>query len=101
MARGFVAVTELEVRLPGSATLKDRRSALARLRNGLAERFGASVAEVGDRDMPQRGALLVASAQQSQADCDAFVHRLEGWLEERDVEVGIVQARAVTPGDLE
>ena len=43
----------------------------------------------------------MASAQQSQADCDAFLQQLEGWLEERDVEVGIRQARAVTPGDLE
>ena len=101
MGRGFVAVTELEVHLPGSATLKDRRSALARLRNGLADRFGASVAEVGDLDTPQRGALLVASAQQTQADCDAFVQRLEDWLAEREVEVGILQTRAVTPEDLE
>jgi len=101
MGRGFVAIAELELRLPGSATLKDRRSALARLRNGLAERFGASVVEVGDLDTPQRGALLVACAQQTQGQCDDLLQRLEGWLEERDVEVGIVQARTVTPGDLE
>ncbi|MFM7553088.1 MAG: DUF503 family protein, partial [Actinomycetota bacterium] len=74
---------------------------LARLRNGLAERFGASVAEVGDLDTPQRGALLVACAQQTQGQCDDLLQRLEGWLEGRDVEVGIVQARTVTPGDLE
>lgn len=101
MGRGFVAIAELEVRLPGSATLKDRRSALARLRSGLAERFGASVAEVGDLDTPSRGGLLVAVAQQTQAGCDELFDRLEGWLDERDVQVGIVQARSVTPGDLE
>lgn len=101
MGRGFVAVAELEVRLPGSATLKDRRSALARLRGGLVERFGASVAEVGDLDTAMSGALLVAVAQQTQAGCDELLDRLQRWLDDRDVVAEIVQARTVTPGDLE
>jgi uncharacterized protein YlxP (DUF503 family) len=101
MGRGFVAIAEVELRLPGSATLKDRRSALARLRNGIVERFGASVSEVGGRDRADQGDLLVAIALQTQTATDEAVQRLERWLDERDDQARLVQARVVTPEDVE
>jgi len=101
MCRGFIAIAEVELRLPGTASLKDRRSALARLRTGIVERFGASVAEVGGRDRAERGDLLVAIALQSQTAADEAITRLERWLEDREEATRLVQARALTPGDVE
>jgi uncharacterized protein YlxP (DUF503 family) len=100
MSSGFVGIISLDVRLPGAASLKDRRSALARLRHGLEQRFKASVAEVGERDAPQHGTLLAAIAVPSQEACDERVSDLERWLDEAEVRVSIRQLRSVTPEDL-
>ena len=60
MSSGFIGIISLDVRLPSSATLKDRRSALAKIRHGLQERYGAAVAEVGSLDTPSHAQLTAA-----------------------------------------
>ena len=100
MSSGFVGIVSLDVRLSGGATLKDRRSALARIRHGLAERFGAAVAEVGDLDTPWHGELTAAVVEQTQSGCDQRITALEEWLERETEGVSIIQARIVTPEDL-
>ncbi len=100
MSSGFVGIISLDVRLPGSATLKDRRSALAPLRRGLHERFGASVAEVGSIDTPWHARLTAALVQPSQHECDERVAELERWLDTHEVEIVVEQVRTVTPEDL-
>ncbi|MCE2524813.1 MAG: DUF503 domain-containing protein [Acidimicrobiia bacterium] len=50
----------LDVRLPGSRSLKEKRSVLRPLLERLQRRFGVSVAEVSHQDLWQRAALGVA-----------------------------------------
>ncbi len=100
MGSGFIGIITLDVRLPGSATLRDRRSALAKIRHGLQERFGASVAEVGSFDTPWQASITAALVQQTEQACTMRVAELERWLEERDVTVTITQVRTITPEDL-
>lgn len=100
MTNGFVGIVCLDVHLPGSATLKDRRSALAHLRRGLVERFGAAVAEVGDLDTPWQGRLTAAIVRQSQTDCEERLRALEDWTAEQPDAIAVRQVRVVTPEDL-
>lgn len=100
MSSGFVGIVCLDVHLHGGATLKDRRSALARLRRGLVERFGASVAEVGDLDTPWQGRLTAALVQQTLAACEERLAAVEAWSAEQPDEVAVRQLRIVTPEDL-
>jgi len=55
-----VAAMILDVRLPGSRSLKEKRSVLRPLLERLQRRFGVSVAEVSHQDLWQRAALGVA-----------------------------------------
>ncbi len=100
MSTGFIGIISLDVRLPGSATLKDRRSALAKIRHGLQERYGAAVAEVGSLDTPSHAQLTAALVQQTSQACDQRVAELERWLLEREVDVTVTQVRTITPEDL-
>jgi uncharacterized protein YlxP (DUF503 family) len=100
MSSGFVGIACLDVRLPGGATLKDRRSALAHLRRDLAERFGAAVAEVGDLDTPWHGRLTAALVRQTQSECQARLQAIEDWATEQPHAVEVRQVRIVTPEDL-
>ena len=56
----FVGVVRIELHLPGSASLKDKRSVLRSLKERIRERVRASVAEVDHQDLWQRAALGVA-----------------------------------------
>lgn len=100
MTSGFVGIACLDVNLPGSATLKDRRSALARVRRGLIERFGAAVADVGDLDTARRGSLTAVVVARSEGDCDRRLAALEAWTEACDEPVAVRLLRVVTPEDL-
>ncbi len=55
-----MAAMILDVRLPGSRSLKEKRSVLRPLLERLQRRFGVSVAEVSHQDLWQRAALGVA-----------------------------------------
>ena len=100
MSSGFVGIACIDVRLPGGATLKDRRSVLAHLRRGLTERFGAAVAEVGDLDTPWHGQLTAALVRQTQTECAERLQALEAWAAEQPDAVEVRQLRIITPEDL-
>ncbi len=100
MSSGFIGIITLDVRLPETATPKDRLSAMAKLRYGLHERFGASVAEFGRPDTPWQASITAALVQQTEQACTMRVAELERWLEEGEVTVTITQVRTITPEDL-
>lgn len=55
--RIFYGVGRLELHIPQSRSLKDKRSVLSSLKNRLAERSRVSVIECGPQDFWQRGDL--------------------------------------------
>jgi uncharacterized protein len=57
--RIFYGVGRLELHIPHSRSLKDKRAVLNSLKNQLAERFRVAVIECGPQDFWQRGDLGV------------------------------------------
>ena len=56
----FVGIVRIELHLPGSASLKDKRSVVRSLKQRIRQRVQAAVAEVDHQDLWQRAALGVA-----------------------------------------
>jgi uncharacterized protein YlxP (DUF503 family) len=66
----FVGIVRIELHLPGSTSLKDKRSVVQGLKERIRQRLHAAVAEVDHQDLWQRTALGVAvvSGQSHQVD---------------------------------
>jgi uncharacterized protein YlxP (DUF503 family) len=56
----FAGIVRIELHLPASTSLKDKRSIVRGLKDRIRERVRASVAEVDHQDLWQRAALGVA-----------------------------------------
>jgi hypothetical protein len=57
----WIAVVRLELLIPGSRSLKDRRQAVRSLKERLRNRYGVACAEVGDLGSWNRAALGIAA----------------------------------------
>ena len=93
-----VLATELDLRLPGCRSLKEKRAVLRPILDGLANRHPVAVAEVDHQDLWQRGAIGIAAvsgspshASEVMADAERFVwsfpeievvDSVRRWLEE-------------------
>jgi len=60
MSEGFVGILTADLHLAMSESLKDKRSALARLKNQLVRATGCAVAETGDHDLRRRALVTIA-----------------------------------------
>jgi len=56
----FAGIVRIELHLPGSTSLKDKRSIVRGLKDRIRDRVHAAVAEVDHQDLWQRAALGVA-----------------------------------------
>ena len=56
----FVGIVRIELHIPGSRSLKDKRSVVQGLKERIRQRVRAAVAEVDHQDLWQRAALGVA-----------------------------------------
>ena len=56
----FVGIVRIELHLPGSSSLKDKRSIVRALKERIRHRVQAAVAEVDHQDLWQRAALGVS-----------------------------------------
>ena len=56
----FVGVAKIQLVLPHSHSLKEKRMVLRRIRDRVRERIGVAIAEVGDQDVWQRAELGVS-----------------------------------------
>jgi uncharacterized protein YlxP (DUF503 family) len=81
----YVLAEEVELRLPDSHSLKDRRQIVTSLVEGARRRFGISAAEVGRQESWQRAtigfAVVASSVQQAVKvldDVDAYVWARDG-----------------------
>lgn len=74
----FYVVARIELLVPQSQSLKEKRAVIRRLKDRLSDRFGASVAEVEFQDLWQRAALgmaLVVSSPSRGRDAVAAMRR--------------------------
>jgi uncharacterized protein len=70
------AVALLVLHLPGATSRKDRRAHVQRLRRGLVDDLGCSVAEVGGQDTWQRVVLGIAVAERSASGVERVIERI-------------------------
>jgi uncharacterized protein YlxP (DUF503 family) len=56
----FVGIARLALSFPGAHSLKDKRQVLRKLTERTRARFNVALAEVGDNDLWQRGAIGLA-----------------------------------------
>jgi uncharacterized protein len=81
--RAHHAVALLSLHVPQAASRKDRRAHLQRIRRGLVDDLGCSVAEVGGQETWQRIVLGIAIVAGSAAGVDRVIERIVP-LAERD-----------------
>lgn len=57
----FIGVCTIEIHVPDSGSLKDKRHVLRSLKDRIRNRFNVSVAEVDDNELWQKASLAVAA----------------------------------------
>ncbi len=83
-----VAVVRIELHIPHSRSLKERRAAVKPVVEGLRQRFSLSVSEVGYQDKWQRALIGLAVVSDSPAHAAQIVATVERWIWTRpDIEV--------------
>ncbi len=83
-----VAIVQLELHIPTSRSLKEKRAALRPIVEGIRHRFQLSVAEVGFQDKWQRALVGMAVVSDSYSHAAEVVDAVERWVWSRpDVEV--------------
>jgi uncharacterized protein YlxP (DUF503 family) len=91
---------KVRLHLPGRTTLKEKRRTLRAIVDGMAPRFGAAVAEVGDNDAPERAELAFAvvggSSGETRQRAAALLERLR---ERPDLNVVHVARSECSPED--
>jgi len=83
-----VAVVQVELHIPTSRSLKEKRAALRPVVEGIRHRFQISVAEVGYQDKWQRALVGMAVVSDSVGHATAVVDSVQRWVWARpDIEV--------------
>ena len=95
-----VAVVRLELHIPHSRSLKEKRAAVKPIVEGLRHRFQISVAEVGFQDKWQRALVGFAVVSDSYSHAAEVVEAAERWVWSRpDIEVAGFHAQWVGPDE--
>ena len=83
-----VAVVRLELHIPASRSLKEKRAVLRPIVEGLRHRFQISVAEVDYQDKWQRTLIGIAVVSDSYSHAVEVIAKVERWVWSKpDVEV--------------
>jgi uncharacterized protein YlxP (DUF503 family) len=90
--RVHVVALEVEIRIPGSHSLKDRRQVVRSLLDGARQRFGVSAAEVGGQDTWQRASLGFAVVASEAHLAEGVIDAIDRFLWARP-EIDVVEAR--------
>ncbi len=84
----FVGVCQIELLLPESESLKDKRFVLSSVKTKIQNKFNVSIAEVGHNDLWQRAVLGLALVTNEKKMVDqAFNKILEFLYQENRLEV--------------
>jgi uncharacterized protein len=83
-----VAVIRIELHIPSSRSLKEKRAALKPVVEGMRHRFSLSVAETAFQDKWQRAEIGVAVVSSTASHAQDVVDSVERWVWSRpDIEV--------------
>ena len=79
--RAMVGLCTLELHLPESLTLKDKRSILKSLLQRLRQEFGVTSAEIDLLDNPQMARIAFAAVSNSSRKLDEILQAALRWIE--------------------
>ncbi len=83
-----VGILRIEIRLSGSASLKEKRGRLRRLKDRLRNKFNVSVAEVDEMDKWQKAVLGVVAISTGKKHLSGYLDGIMNFIEdERAIEV--------------
>jgi uncharacterized protein YlxP (DUF503 family) len=84
-----VGVLRLELRLPESHSLKEKRSKLRAIKARVQQKFNVSIAECDDHDIWQRAILGVSQVGPDQPHVDRCLREVVGFIDDLQlVELG-------------
>jgi hypothetical protein len=99
MPKGWVGILSAELHFPEAHSLKEKRSYLRSAKAQLANRFGASVAEVDHHDAWQRARITLAIVAREHREAEQLLADAERYLASREWELALVESRIVTLDD--
>jgi uncharacterized protein len=96
----FVAIGRFDLRIAGSASLKDKRAVLRGLISMARQKFNCSVAEIDHQDLWQRAALGISVVSETQFHARRVLHEIERHVQTHPgVELLGTTLDIVAPGD--
>jgi len=100
MGAGYVGLVSIDLHLPQSGSLKDKRHELRSLKADLIRRFGAAVAEVDHHDLRQRARLSAALVDRRAHDLELRIDDVERFVLSRHEAVSFDHRIVFKPEDL-
>jgi uncharacterized protein YlxP (DUF503 family) len=79
-----VGILTVEIHLKDSASLKDKRRALRRLKDRLKNGFNVSVAEVDDMDKWQKAVLAIAVVSNDKKHLSGYMDSIMNFIREEN-----------------
>lgn len=93
MARGIIGYLELELYLPGVASLKEKRSILKSILNRMRNQFNVASAEVGHQDVWQSALIAVTTVSNSSSLSHQITQSVVEWLEQNYPDVSVTREK--------
>jgi uncharacterized protein YlxP (DUF503 family) len=84
---GYVGILSVELHFPEAGSLKGKRKHVKSAKAQLANRFGASVAEVEHHDLWQRAGLTVACVAREFREAERLLDEAERYLHGQEWEL--------------
>ncbi len=76
-----VGLCTIEFLIPGVHSLKEKRSVVKSMLDGMRSRFNVSAAEVANNDLWQRATIAVCCVSNSQPVVDSSLNKIADWVE--------------------
>lgn len=89
----LIATCQIELRLSGVASLKEKRRVLKSVIGRLSNRFNVSIAEIDYHDVWQSAALGLAAVGNEARFLQSVMEHIVTWIEENRPDVEIVAYR--------
>jgi hypothetical protein len=96
---GYVAILSVELHFPEAGSLKGKRKYVLSAKAQLANRFGASVAEVDHHELWQRCGLTAAFVARDASGAEQLAERAEQWLAAQEWVLSRSDVSLVSPAD--
>jgi hypothetical protein len=82
MARGIIGYLEIELYLPGTASLKEKRSMLKPLLSRMRNQFNVANAEIDHHDVWQSAVVGITTVSNSTSHCQQMLQTILNWIEQ-------------------